>query len=124
MVDQNEFSASLSTSQSIAINSLSQNASREQTAASSGIEQLLQSGASRAWDESSINALLNAYGVRLDQFERTANFGNLDAEYMVLLEVPRDKAIFLIQNSNAIQLTISTQSAPSWMVTELHKIYG
>lgn len=124
MVDQNEFSASLSTSQSIAINSLSQNASREQTAASSGIEQLLQSGASRAWDETSINALLNAYGVRLDQFERTANFGNLDAEYMVLLEVPRDKAIFLIQNSNAIQLTISTQSAPSWMVTELHKIYG
>jgi len=122
--EQNEFEASLSTSQSIAINSLNQSASRSQTATSTGIEQLLQSGASRAWDEASINALLNAYGVRLDQFERAANFGNLDAEYMVLLEVPRDKAIFIIQNQNAIQLTISTQSAPSWMVTELHKIYG
>lgn len=126
MVDQNTFNASISTSQQIAINSLSQSASRSQSAGVSdtGIEALLQAGASRTWDETSINALLNAYGVRLDQFERTANFGNLDAEYMVLLEVPRDKAIFLIQNSNAIQLTISTQSAPSWMVTELHKIYG
>ncbi|NYB26997.1 MAG: DUF515 domain-containing protein [Methanobacteriaceae archaeon] len=126
MVDQNTFNASISTSQQIAINSLSQSASRSQSAGVSdtGIEALLQAGASRTWDETSINALLNAYGVRLDQFERQSNFGNLDAEYMVLLEVPRDKAIFLIQNSNAIQLTISTQSAPSWMVTELHKIYG
>lgn len=126
MVDQNTFNASISTSQQIAINSLSQSASRSQSAGVSdtGIEALLQAGASRTWDETSINALLNAYGVRLDQFERQSNFGNLDAEYMVLLEVPRDKAIFLIQNSNAVQLTISTQSAPSWMVTELHKIYG
>lgn len=126
MVDQNTFNASISNSQEIAINTLSQSASRSQSAgvSESGIEGLLQAGASRTWDEASINALLSAYGVRLDQFEREANFGNLDAEYMVLLEVPRDKAIFLIQNSNAIQLTISTQSAPSWMVSELHKIYG
>ncbi|HEY0196159.1 MAG TPA: DUF515 domain-containing protein [Methanobacterium sp.] len=126
MTDQNTFNASISTSQSIAINTLSSGASRTQSSgvSESGIEGLLQAGSSRIWDESSINALLNAYGVRLDQFERTSNFGNLDAEYMVLLEVPRDKAIFLIQSSDAIQLTISTQSAPSWMVDELHKIYG
>jgi hypothetical protein len=126
MVDQNTFNATISTSQEIAINTLSSSSSRTQSAgvSESGIEALLQAGASRTWDESSINALLNAYGVRLDQFERAANFGNLDAEYMILIEVPRDKAIFLIQNSNAIQLTISTQSAPSWMVAELHKIYG
>ncbi len=129
LTTQNNFNASISTSQSIAINTLSSSSSRSQSSATSdgetgGIEALLQSGASRTWDESSINALLNAYGVRLDQFERTSNFGNLDAEYMVLLEVPRDKAIFLIQNSDAMQLTISTQSAPSWMVDELHKIYG
>ncbi|HPX77799.1 MAG TPA: hypothetical protein PL055_03455 [Methanobacterium sp.] len=47
---------------------------------------------------------------------------------MILIEVPRDKAMYIIQNNqpdaNAIQLTISTQSAPSWMVSELHKIYG
>lgn len=126
MTDQNTFNASISTSQSIAINTLSSGSSRTQSAgvSESGIEGLLQAGSSRIWDESSINALLTAYGVRLDQFERTSNFGNLDAEYMVLLEVPRDKAIFLIQSSDAIQLTISTQSAPSWMVDELHKIYG
>ena len=126
LTSENDFNASISTSQSIAINTLSASSSRSQSAASTGIEQLLQAGASRTWDESSIDSLLNAYGVRLDDFERTSNFGNLDAEYMVLLEVPRDKAIFIIQSSqaNAVQLTISTQSAPSWMVTELHKIYG
>jgi len=118
------FNASVSTSQSIAINTLSSSSSRSQSAAASPIEQLLQAGASRTWDESSINALLNAYGVRLDQFERTSNLGNLDAQYMILIEVPRDKAIFLIQNQDAMQLTISTQNAPSWMVAELHKIYG
>lgn len=124
MTDQNEFNAQISSSQSIAINTLSSGANRTQSAGSSGIEDLLQAGSSRVWDDSTINALLSAYGVRLDQFERTANFGNLDAQYMILLEVPRDKGIFLIQNSDAIQLTISTQSAPSWMVDELHKIYG
>jgi len=133
MTTQNNFNASITTSQGIAINTLSTSASRHQSAASSdgetgGIEALLQAGASRSWDESSINALLNAYGVRLDQFERTSNFGNLDSEYMILIEVPRDKAMYIIQNNqpdaNAIQLTISTQSAPSWMVSELHKIYG
>ena len=127
MADQNTFNASITTSQSIAINTLSSSSARSQSAAvdpNSGIEGLLQAGSSRTWDESNINALLNAYGVRLDEFERTSNFGNLDAEYMVLLEVPRDKAIFLIQNQDAMQLTISTQNAPSWMVSELHKIYG
>lgn len=123
---ENNFNASISTSQSIAINTLSSSSSRSQSTATSegGIEALLQAGASRTWDESSIDSLLNAYGVRLDEFERTSNFGNLDAEYMVLLEVPRDKAIYIIQQQDAIQLTISTQSAPSWMVTELHNIYG
>ncbi len=129
LTTQNNFNASITTSQLIAINTLTSASARSQSSATTdgetgGIEALLQAGASRTWDESSINALLNAYGIRLDQFERTSNFGNLDAEYMVLLEVPRDKAIFLIQNSDAMQLTISTQSAPSWMVTELHKIYG
>jgi hypothetical protein len=129
MTTQNNFNATITTSQGIAINSLSSASLRTQSAATSdgdtgGIEALLQAGASRTWDESSINALLNAYGVRLDQFERTSNFGNLDSEYMVLIEVPRDKAIYLIQQQSAIQLTISTQSAPSWMVAELHKIYG
>lgn len=128
MDTQDAFDASITTSQSIAINTLNSSATRSQSASSTGIEQLLQAGASRSWDENSINALLNAYGVRLDQFERTSNFGNLDSEYMILIEVPRDKAMYIIQNNqpdaNAIQLTISTQSAPSWMVSELHKIYG
>lgn len=118
-----QFNASVSQSQSIAINALSSSSSRSQSAGTD-VEQLLQAGASRTWDDATVNALLSAYGVRLSDFERTSNVGDLDATYMVLLEVPRDKALFLIQNSNALQLTISTQQAPQWMVTELKKIYG
>lgn len=118
-----QFNASISQSQSIAINALSSSSGRSQSAGTD-VEQLLQAGASRTWDDATVNALLSAYGVRLSDFERTSNVGDLDATYMVLLEVPRDKALFLIQNSNALQLTISTQQAPQWMVSELKKIYG
>ena len=43
---------------------------------------------------------------------------------MVVLEVPRENALFLIQNSENIQLTVPTQDAPEWMVKELKRIYG
>lgn len=115
--------ANLSQSQSIAVNQLSQSSSRSQSA-DTDVEELLKAGSARIWDEATLRALLNAYGVRLDDFERTSNLGDLDATYMVLLEVPRDNALFLIQNQNAIQLTISTQQAPQWMMNELHQIYG
>jgi len=42
----------------------------------------------------------------------------------VVLEVPRENALFLMQNSQGVQLTVPTQDAPQWMVKELKRIYG
>ena len=88
------------------------------------VEQLLRAGASRNWNEAQISTLLNAYGWRLSDFERVSNLGELDAQYLILLEVPRENALWLIQNSGSVVLTVPTQRAPEWMITELHQIYG
>ncbi|MDD3984392.1 MAG: DUF515 domain-containing protein [Methanobacterium sp.] len=88
------------------------------------IEQLLRAGASRNWNEAQIAAILKAYGWRLSNFERISNLGELDAQYLLLLEVPRENALWLIQNSGSVVLTVPTQKAPEWMIKELHQIYG
>ena len=88
------------------------------------VEQLLRAGASRNWNQAQLTALLSAYGWRLSDFERVSNLGELDAQYLILLEVPRENALWLIQNSNSVVLTVPTQRAPEWMITELHQIYG
>jgi hypothetical protein len=88
------------------------------------VEQLLRAGASRNWNDAQLTTLLNAYGWRLSDFERVSNLGDLDAQYLVLLEVPRENALWLIENSNSVVLVVPTQSAPEWMITELHQIYG
>jgi hypothetical protein len=88
------------------------------------VEQLLRAAASRNWNEAQISALLKAYGWRLSDFETVSNLGELDAQYLLLLEVPRENALWLIQNSGSIFLTVPTQRAPEWMIKELHQIYG
>jgi hypothetical protein len=93
-------------------------------ASTTDVEQLLRAGASRTWNDGQINALLNAYGWRLSDFERVSNLGDLDAQYLVLLEVPKENALWLIQNQNSTVLTVPTQRAPEWMIQELHQIYG
>ena len=60
----------------------------------------------------------------MSDFERASNLGELEVNYLVLLEVPRENALWLIQNQAAVQLTVPTQQAPDWMVQELKKIYG
>lgn len=94
--------------------------------ATADVEQLLRASASRSLNEAEINSLLAAYGWRLSDFERVSNLGELDVQYLVLLEVPREDALFIIQNSqnNVLFLTVPTQQAPDWMVNELHAIYG
>lgn len=121
--DSGTVEANMSHAQSIAINELIQSSSRGESA-SGDVEQLLRAAASRNWDESVISSTLNQYGWRLSDFERTSNLGELDAQYLLLLEVPREDAIFLIRNMNNVILTVPTQKAPSWMVTELRSIYG
>jgi len=124
--DSGVIDANLEQSQSIALNTLTMTNSRTQSTATSdaGLEDLLKAAASRTWNEAQVNSLLNAYGWRLSDFERASNLGELDVRYMVVLEVPRENALFLMQNSPSLQLTVPTQNAPEWMITELKRIYG
>lgn len=93
-------------------------------ASQTDVEQLLRAASSGTWNESQVSKLLNSYGWKLSDFERESNLGELDAEYLVVLEVPRENALFLIQNMNSVMLTVPTSSAPDWMVQELKSIYG
>jgi len=116
-------SANLTHAQSFAINSAALSTSTSQSA-QGDVEQLLRAGASSNWNDAQLTSLLSAYGWRLSDFERVSNLGELDAQYLILLEVPRENALWLIQNSNSVVLTVPTQRAPEWMITELHQIYG
>ncbi|MEG3224447.1 MAG: hypothetical protein BME94_02720 [Methanobacteriales archaeon Met13] len=118
-----EINADMKHAQEVAINQMTMSTSRSESALGN-VEQLLRASASRNWNEAQINALLNAYGWRLSDFERASNLGELDVEYLVLLEVPRENALFLMQNQDSIALTVPTQRAPEWMIKELQSIYG
>jgi len=125
--DSGVLDANLEQSQEIAVNTLTLTTSQSQSATSDtgeGLEELLKAAASRTWDENQVSSLLDSYGWRLSDFERASNLGELDVRYLVVLEVPRENALFLMQNSQNLQLTVPTQSAPEWMVTEMKKIYG
>jgi len=109
--------------QEIAINELIQTRTRRESV-TFDVQQLLRAAASRKWDENQVRHALDDYGWRLSDFERAANIGQLDAQYFVLLEVPRENAIFLIQNMNNVMFTVPTREAPDWMIEELRAIYG
>jgi hypothetical protein len=121
--DSGVITANKTHAQDIAISNLVQSSSRSE-AAQEDVEQLIRAVSARNWDQSEVSSYLNAYGWRLSDFERTSNLGELDAQYLLLIEVPRENAIFLIQNMNNVILTVPTQQAPNWMIQELKQIYG
>ena len=55
------------------------------------------------------------YGWRLSEYERTSNIGDLNAEYLVMLEVPRESVEEILTNMDNLILTIPTYDAPSWV---------
>lgn len=67
--------------------------------------------------------MLKDYGVKLSNYERQINLGDLDAQYMILIEVPQDKVNFIINNMENIVLTIPTSHAPEWMYNEISSAY-
>ena len=114
--------ANKSHAQDVAMSNLVQGSSRSE-AASEDVDELLKAVAANNWDQSEVSHNLNSYGWKLSDFERVSNLGELDAQYLLLLEVPRENAIFLIQNMNSVILTVPTQQAPNWMIKELKQIY-
>lgn len=79
------------------------------------IQQILSSKAAGTYDEKQIKIMLEDYGTRLSNYERTSNIGELDVEYIIMLEVPRNSVENLIDNMDNIILTIPTYDAPSWV---------
>ena len=72
---------------------------------------------------SALDSYLISYGVRLSNYERMSNLGDLDSEYIILLEVPQSDVNFVINNMDNVILTIPTDFAPNWVVSELNQTY-
>ena len=75
------------------------------------------------YDEKKTFEMLDDYGVKLSNYERQINLGDLDAQYMLLIETPQDKVSFILNNMENIVLTIPTSDAPDWMVEEISSTY-
>lgn len=124
--DSGTINANKSHAQSVAISNIagtSGSGSSRSEAASGDVEEILKAVSSGNWDESEVSNYLSNYGWKLSNFERESNLGDLNSQYLLLLEVPRENAVWLIQNMNGVILTVPTEDAPSWMSTELKKIY-
>lgn len=91
---------------------------------SADVEELLKASVFGSYSgNSALESYLDDYGVKLSDFERMSNLGDLDSEYIILLEVPRSDVNFIINNMDNLILTIPTEYAPSWIVTELNSTY-
>ena len=91
---------------------------------SSDVEELLKSSVLNSKSDSNVlDSYLMNYGVRLSNFERMSNLGDLDSEYIILLEVPQSDVNFVINNMDNLILTIPTDFAPNWVVDELNETY-
>ena len=91
---------------------------------SSNVLEMLKGAIVQGYDEKTTLDMLRDYGVKLSNYEREINLGDLDAEYMLLIEVPHDKVTFIINNMDSIVLTIPTTKAPSWMAGEINSTYS
>ena len=89
----------------------------------SNVLELLKGSIIQGYDEKTTMDMLRNYGVKLSNYEREINLGDLDAEYMILIEVPQEKVNFVIDNMDEIVLTIPTANAPSWMAGQLNSTY-
>jgi hypothetical protein len=91
---------------------------------SSNVLELLKGSIIKGYNEKETVDMLRSYGIKLSNYERQINLGDLDAQYMILLETPQDKVNFLINNMENIVLTIPTSNAPDWMVNEIGNAYS
>ncbi len=90
---------------------------------SSDVLEMIKGAIVNGYDEKETFEMLENYGVKLSNYERQINLGDLDAQYMLLIETPQDKVNFILNNMDNIVLTIPTTDAPDWMVTEINSTY-
>ena len=90
---------------------------------SSDVLEMIKASIIKGYDEEKTFEMLEDYGVKLSNYERQINLGDLDAQYMLLVETPQDKVNFMLNNMENIVLTIPTSDAPDWMVKEISETY-
>lgn len=90
---------------------------------SSDVLELIKGAIVNGYDEEKTFELLEDYGIKLSNYERQINLGDLDAQYMLLVETPQEKVNYLLNNMDNIVLTIPTSDAPDWMVEEISTTY-
>ena len=91
---------------------------------SSDVLELLKGSIVKGYDEKETLEMLKDYGIKLSNYERQINLGDLNAQYMLLIETPQDKVNYVINNMDNIMLTIPTSQAPEWMVAEISSTYN
>lgn len=90
---------------------------------SSDVLEMIKGAIANGYDENETFKMLKDYGVKLSNYERQINLGDLDAQYMLLIETPQDKVNYVLNNMDDIVLTIPTSEAPDWMVKEISSTY-
>ena len=90
---------------------------------SSDALELIKASMLEGYDEEETFEMLKDYGIKLSNYERQINLGDLNAEYMLLIETPQDKVDYMINNMDNIVLTIPTSKAPEWMINEISSTY-
>ena len=105
------------------INGNNTNQAQNSKSFSTNVEEMIRGSVSGGYDEKRISSLLNSYGLKLSNYERQSNLAELDVQYLLLIEVPRDNVPYLINNMEDIILTIPTSEAPNWLVNELKSTY-
>ncbi len=89
------------------------------------IDELQKAAAASKLPEGYITEVLENYGIKLDKIERESNIGDLDTEYLILLEVGEDEALTFVQkvadenervgkDRTKINIYITMSKTPSW----------
>lgn len=91
---------------------------------SSDVLEMIKGAIVKGYDEKQTLKMLKDYGVKLSNYEREINLGDLDAQYMLLIETPQDKVNYVLKNMDNIILTIPTSEAPVVMVSEINSTYN
>lgn len=91
---------------------------------SSNVLEMIKGSMMNGYNEKETFELLKNYGIKLSNYERQINLGDLDAQYMLLIETPQDKVNFMLNNMDNIVLTIPTTNAPDWMINEISSTYA
>lgn len=107
----------------MAVNGNTTNPKENTKSFSSDVLELIKGAIIDGYDEKETFEMLKNYGIKLSNYERQINLGDLDAQYMLLIEVPQDKVNYVLNNMDNIVLTIPTTEAPDWMINEISSTY-